>query len=387
MKTVVHISADYPDPFAPNKTAAIANLVNGAPGFRHVVYSLNRVNGLSGVTASQFGEDRVCVVYRAPPMGLLLRTRLNDVAAWIEADLAARKIRPDLVHAHKFTIEGLIGLRLKKVFGCPVICNIQGDTDTYVADVRRDLRVDYRSLAQQSSCILSFAPWCGPSMERILGARLRYELLPVGTTCDALLTPVHCEAPRLVSLFHLDFWLRKGADKLATAVTLLARDEPDVTLDIYGGGSVRQTQALRTCISRRADPSRVRLMGPLTRDRVQKTLIGYSAFVMPSRRETYGLAFVEAVFSGTPIVYPRGRAIDGILPESDIGAACDPSSASDVARAIKHVLDNQAALKARLAAAQVAGALDHLRLDRTTTRYRQILETASGPWPTPTGDL
>ncbi|MCW2690237.1 MAG: hypothetical protein JWR37_5127, partial [Mycobacterium sp.] len=69
MTTVLHISADYPDPFVPNKPAAVANLVNGAPGFRHVVYSLNRVNGLSGVAASQFGEDRVCVIYRAPPMG------------------------------------------------------------------------------------------------------------------------------------------------------------------------------------------------------------------------------------------------------------------------------------------------------------------------------
>jgi glycosyltransferase involved in cell wall biosynthesis len=377
MKTVVHISADYPDPFAPNKTAAIANLIDGAPGFRHVVYSLNRVNGLFGVTASQFGEDRICVVYRAPPKGMLLRTCLDRVAGWIGADLAAGRIRPDLVHSHKFTVEGLIGLRLKAAFGCPIVCNIQGDTDVRVAGVRRDLSPVYRTLAQESTFILPFAPWCGPAMERILGARLRYEVLPVSTTCDALLTPVERAAPRLVSLFHLDSWRRKGADTLATAVTLVARDEPRVTLDIYGRGSARQAHALRACISRRAGLARIRLMGPLTRDRVQKTLNGYSAFVMPSRRETYGLAFVEALFSGIPVVFPCDRAIDGILPESDIGAACDPSQAGDVARAIKYVLDNQAALKARLAAAQAAGALDHLRLDRITARYRQILETAS----------
>src|ERR1700733_4136550 len=83
MKTVVHVSADYPDSFAPNKTAAVANLVAGAPGLRHVVYSLNRVAGLSGIAATQFDTDRFCVVYHAPPKGLLLRTRLNDVADWI----------------------------------------------------------------------------------------------------------------------------------------------------------------------------------------------------------------------------------------------------------------------------------------------------------------
>jgi glycosyltransferase involved in cell wall biosynthesis len=378
MKTVVHVSADYPDSFAPNKTAAVANLVAGAPGLRHVVYSLNRVAGLSGIAATQFDTDRFCVVYHAPPKGLLLRTRLNDVADWIGDDLIARDIRPDVLHAHKFTIEGLVGLRLKARFDCPLVCNIQGNSDILIAERRPDLRRHYRALAQECAAILSFAPWCGPAMERILDAELRYDTLPVGTTCDALLAPVLCDQPRLVSLFHLDAWRLKGADTLATAVNRVARDRPEVVLDIYGGGSARQTQALRASVARRAGPARVRLMGPLSRDRVQQTLNGYSAFVMPSHRETYGLAFVEALFSGTPVVFPRGRAIDGILPESDIGAGCNPSSVRDLTQAINHVLDNQATLKARLAAAQDAGALDPLRLDTITTRYRRLLAEVTG---------
>ncbi|MET0698655.1 MAG: glycosyltransferase [Mycobacterium sp.] len=378
MKTVVHVSADYPDSFAHNKTAAVANLVAGAPGFRHIVYSLNRVTGLSGIAASEFEPDRSCVVYHAPPKGLLLRTRLNDLADWIADDLIARDIRPDVVHAHKFTIEGLIGLRLKAKFDCPLVCNIQGNSDILIAERRPDLRRHYRVLARESAAVLSFAPWCGPAMERILDAPVHYDMLPVGTTCDALLTPVLCDQPRLVSLFHLDAWRLKGADTLATAVTRVARDRPDVVLDIYGGGSPRQTQALRASVTRRAGPARVRLMGPLSRDRVQQTLNGYSAFVMPSHRETYGLAFVEALFSGTPVVFPRGRAIDGILPESDIGAGCDPSSVRDLTRAINHVLDHQATLKTRLAAAQEAGALDPLRLDTITARYRRVLADVTG---------
>jgi glycosyltransferase involved in cell wall biosynthesis len=374
MKTVVHISADYPDPFAPNKTAAVANLVDGAPGFRHVVYSINRVNGLYGITASRFDVDRVSLVYRAPPKGVLLRTRLDCVAEWIAADLIRHRIKPDLVHAHKLTIEGLIGMRLKAAFHCPLVCNIQGNSDTEIAEVRPDLRRIYRKLVQESSHILSFAPWCGPAMERILGGRLTYEVLPVGTTCDRLLPPVLSPSPRLVSLFHLDAWRLKGADTMATAVTQVARGWPDVVLDIYGGGSARQTRALQASIARRTDPGRVRLMGPLSRDRVQDTLNTYSAFVMPSHRETYGMAFVEALFSGTPVVFPRNRSIDGILPEMDIGSGCDPESARDLTRAISHVLINEVELKTRLAAAQMSGALDHLRLDTITARYRQILE-------------
>ena len=374
MKTVVHISADYPDAFAPNKTAAVANLIQGSPGFRHVVYSLNRVDGLFGINGVEFAKDQVSLIYRAPPKGLLLRTRLNDVAEWILVDLRSRGIEPNLVHAHKFTIEGLVALRLRESLGCPVICNIQGNTDTYIATRRIDVRPAYRELAVTCDRILSFAPWSGPAMQRILGTPLSYEVLPVGTTCDRLLAPTVSDEVRLVSLFHLDSWRDKGADTLAAAAAVVAADRPGLMPDIYGGGSGKQQKALTSAIRDCAPAGLVRLRGPLPRDRVQQTLNGYSAFVMPSLHETYGLAFVEAIFSGTPVVFPRGRAIDGILPESDIGAGCEPSSIDDLAHAINHVLDNEARLKRRIADAQTAGELDHLRRESIGARYRKILE-------------
>lgn len=377
MKTVVHITADYPDAFAPNKTAAVANLVQDAPGFRHFVYSLNRVDGLFGIHGDQFAEDRVSLIYRAPPKGLLLRTRLDDVAAWILADLRSRDIEPNLVHAHKFTIEGLIALRLKETLSCPIICNIQGNTDTYIAARRYDVRPAYRTLASASETILSFSPWSGPAMQRILGMPLHYEVLPVGTTCDRLLAPTMSEGTRLVSLFHLDSWREKGADTLASAVARVAESRPGLILDIYGGGSDKQRKALTSAIQDCATDGLVRLMGPLARDRVQQTLNSYSAFVMPSLHETYGMAFVEAIFSGTPVVFPRGRAIDGILPEWDIGAGCEPSSIEDLTRAINYVLDNESQLKQRIATAQDTGALNYLRRESITARYRQILEDSA----------
>lgn len=381
MKTVVHVSADFPDPFAPGKTAAVANLIESTAGYRHIVYSLNRRNGVLGIKTTEFGENRVSVVYRAPPKGLLLRTRLHAVADWIRGDLDRTGIVPDVIHAHKFTIEGLIGLRLKATYPCPLVCNIQGNSDTEIAERRPDLRRFYRELALQSSRILSFAPWSGPALERILGMPLGYQLLPVGTTCDRLVAPILSTAPRLVSLFHLDAWRLKGADNLAESVMQVCEQWPDLTLDIYGGGTDRQTRALRAAIAARGATGRVRLMGPLSRDRLQQTLNSYSAFVMPSHRETYGMAFVEALFSGTPVVFPRDRAIDGILPEVDIGSGCDPSSVADLTRAITHVLTHEAELKNRLGIAHAAGALDDLRLTSITTRYRNVLEAVLSGTP------
>ncbi len=69
MQTIVHISADFPDPFGPTRPRRWRPC-RRAPGFRHIVYSLNRVSGLSVSPASRFDQDRVCLIYRAPPWSL-----------------------------------------------------------------------------------------------------------------------------------------------------------------------------------------------------------------------------------------------------------------------------------------------------------------------------
>ena len=40
---ILHLSADFPDPFVPGKTRAVSNLLDLVPEHDHEVYSLNRV--------------------------------------------------------------------------------------------------------------------------------------------------------------------------------------------------------------------------------------------------------------------------------------------------------------------------------------------------------
>ena len=148
---IVHLSNDYPDPLFPDKTRAIRELVEGtAEDFEHIVYSLNRKNGWSGISASPFGKNNVVVTYKALPKGILWGKRLGDVATWIEADLRAKNIIPDLIEAHKFTVEGLIGQQLARVFKKPLICDIQGDTDTNILKKKIGLRSRYQEIAREA---------------------------------------------------------------------------------------------------------------------------------------------------------------------------------------------------------------------------------------------
>ena len=75
---VLHVSGDFPDPIAPDKTLAIRRLVDlTAADFRHRVLSLNRRSPVPGDLAGWTGRrlavdpsdfaDGIAAAYRAPP--------------------------------------------------------------------------------------------------------------------------------------------------------------------------------------------------------------------------------------------------------------------------------------------------------------------------------
>lgn len=374
MHTVVHISADFPDGLGSQKTRAIRNLIEAAPGFRHVVYSLNRVNGFGHISSVPFGEDRIAVAYGAPPKGIMLATCLDRVRAWISDDLASRGVVPDIVHAHKLSVEGLIGLGLAENTGAKLLVSIQGDSDTKITRARPDLRGRWRAVVRRADGLVSMSLWPLPQLAAILredAARTR--ILPAMTKAEHLSPSTATGAPRLASVFHLSPWRRKGADTIARAARIAAETYQGLQIDIYGDGAGVELVEVKAML-RRLDPDgRVRLMGPVEHAAVQPTLSSYAGFLMPSRRETYGLAYVEALFAGVPVVYSRGRGIDGLLPESLIGYGCDPHSAADVAAGIVHVIRNEATLKAGIAQAQADHVLDPLRGEAIGRAYTEIL--------------
>jgi hypothetical protein len=159
MKTILHISADFPDPLVPSKTKAVANLLAATGGFRHVVYSLNRVSWQSGVCALPFGEDRLAIAYGAPPYGLGLEKYLRPVADLIIRHIETSGLQPDLIHAHKFSVDGLVAARVAERLDVPFIASVWGDTDSKIIEVKRSLRPRYRAIAAAAAGILPATPW------------------------------------------------------------------------------------------------------------------------------------------------------------------------------------------------------------------------------------
>ncbi|PEQ10969.1 hypothetical protein B2G71_19315 [Novosphingobium sp. PC22D] len=358
---VVHLSGDFPDTIDRNKTRVIESLLDlTEQRFEHTVYSINRV-AISPVSAItdfirtlgrprgqiddwQRFERGVALGYRAPGRGLLHATYLKTVAVQIADQLQANP--PALVVGHKLTIEGIVARNLAQRIGRPYAITIQGDTDTKILAARPDLKALFAKIYHGAAHVFCFAPWALIEMERRLGTRDGpVTVLPCPTELDKPLPPKGAGRD-LISVFHLKNCHRKNLAGMVGAMKILAKSAQQTGLVVYGGGSAADEQAAMRIAS--VTPS-VRLGGAVDRAQMPLRMNEGVGFVLPSRRETFGLVFIEALFAGLPIIYPQGQAISGYFKDAPFALAVDSCDTAAIARAMATLVHKEGELKAALA--------------------------------------
>jgi glycosyltransferase involved in cell wall biosynthesis len=63
-------------------------------------------------------------------------------------------------------------------------------------------------------------------------------------------------------------------------------------------------------------------------------------FIMPSRTETFGVAYVEAMSQGLPIIYSRHEGFDGFYDEEVVGYAVNPLDIEEITQRIEDICAN-----------------------------------------------
>jgi glycosyltransferase-like protein len=169
---------------------------------------------------------------------------------------------------------------------------------------------------------------------------------------------------------------RKGSLELLEAYALLRRSAPDVRLVIAGGETLFDYRDYRARWERRAEELGVqpRVLGPVSHDLLPSLVAGASVFAFPSTKEGFGLAALEALAAGVPLV-----ANDlPVLREVFDGTAEFASGTREFASALARALADPGAHRAegRALAARYtwqAAAVRHLDLYRTLLRARNPL--------------
>lgn len=386
---IIHLSADYPDAFRPGKTRAISYLVDATKDdFNHLVYSLNRVTPAPGALAAALlknpfhpkldvmlereSDTLTSLKYSGLPGGLYLADSMEQLADEIGNDLESRGVKPDLIHGHKVTVEGLLAECLAKRFGCKFALSIQINTDKKILDLRPDLRTRYGRIFHDAELVFPFSVMGLRIFENAFGERKRKTiLLPCASPEDRILKP-QIAAPVIASIFHLKDYKNKNLHALINATSALEKKHPNLSFELYGGGDQKIEDLVDTLISK-ANTSAFHRKGPIAHKRVQDMLNTKAGFAMIPKRETFGMVFVEALLAGCPVVYPENWAIDGFFDEASFAVAVPSSDQSAITDAIQKLITDQESMKSELTLWQQAGKLDHFQRVAVNDCYKKSI--------------
>lgn len=383
---ILHVSADFPDPIAPHKTQVIRNLLDlTCDRFDHRVISINRqrLGGLGSLlprasaaattfSAFEWGE---CAAYAAPGRGVFHRAHLLRLAETIAERMQGAPL-PDLIVGHKLTVEGIVVEHVSQLTGVPYALTIQGNTDTKIIAARPDLVPTFRRIFHRARSVTLFAPWTLKAVEARLGKRSGpLTLMPCPTELDTP-RPPRAGGNGLVSLFHLHAYREKNLAKMAEALRISAGRGDPQALSIHGGGTEADWTAARRAAG---DAPGLTFAGPLGRDEVPGRLNAATALVLPSSRESFGLAFIEALFAGLPIIYPRDMAVSGWFEDCPFAIAVDARDPTALAEAMAFAVREEARLKDALAQWQGSASAERFTRASIARAYCAALDAGLAP--------
>lgn len=295
---------------------------------------------------------------------------------------ALKRFRPDLIHAVNPFILGPGGAFYARRNGIPLVASYHTNVATYT----RFYGLDFMEKATRS--------WT-----RTWHSRARINLCTSEATRDYLL---HEGIKRVrvwpqgvdARLFHPSRASREWRERLSGGrpaarillyVGRLAPEKsiqrlkaavtsaPNTCLAIVGKGPIQRD------LEREFAGTPTHFAGLLTGDDLAAAYASADLFVFPSTTETLGMAMIEALASGLPVIAARSGAAHEVVSEGENGLLYEPDSDGDLVAAVHRVLEDEALRGTFSQAARVAAEERDWKAATATLRgyYEEALDARS----------
>jgi glycosyltransferase involved in cell wall biosynthesis len=279
------------------------------PGISDV--PLNEPVAIDGVKVRYFACGPGRRLYRSPAMGRALEAEvmefqvlhLHSVFLWptLAAARAARKARVPYVVAPRGMLVGDLIERKSKVLKTLWIrlferANLAGAAAIHVTSELE--RAELENLGIPVGRVAVIAN--GIDVPEL--AELSPDLAPAPT-------------PYVLSLGRINW--KKGLDRLIAAMNYV----PDAELLIAGNDEEKYQPRLEAMVRELRLAARVRFLGPVQDARKWSLMRSASVFAMPSYSENFGIAALEAMACGCPVVVTPGVGLAGAIERAGAGIA------------------------------------------------------------------
>lgn len=304
-----------------------------------VVYPIQTMDRQSSEIADYHGVPTMLVRYRH-----VRKTWISPYlwAAWKGVKMVAAKQAPECIHAHGIYPAGLAAVLIGRKLGVPaVVTEHWGQLPVRLAESRL-LRTVVGFTLRQAARVVAVSDFLAREI-RAIESKARLEVAPnIVDSSFFSRKSARGSSGRTDARFLFVGSLRdtrKGLGDLLPALRKYA-DLPGAvsfSLTVIGEGGMKE-EFQRTAQALGIG-DRVRFVGNKSRQEVVAAMEECDVYMMPSRYETFGVVYAEALACGKPVIACSGGPAEEIVP-SWAGAFAAPGNVSELARAIAAVVEN-----------------------------------------------
>ena len=256
-----------------------------------------------------------------------------------------------LIHGYTLFTDGNVAYELHKKYGIPYVVAVRSTDVKAFFKYRPHLRGRGVKILRNAAAVFFLsAPYRDEVLERFVPQKYREEILKKVHIIPNGIDPywftrgqVH-KRPRgkeLRLVFAGSITQRKNIPTAARSCDELRKRGYDATLTVIG-------KVLDPAIAQKlSELPYVKMLPPMTKEQLADAYLQQDVFLMPSRRETFGLVYSEAMSQGLPVIYSKGEGFDGQFPEGVVGYGVRCDDVIGIADRIENILEEYEAMSMR----------------------------------------
>ncbi len=297
-----------------------------------------------------------------------------------QAAFLARRFKPDILHVHYALGFGLWG-QIAHVR--PTVVSVWGSDIAATATSRLS-----RGLVRRA---LHFAGWITATSQHLAEETCRLlpesskkiSVIPFGVTVPDV-CPILPDNGVLVRICYVKMHKPVyGPEVMIRAVEKALVNNPNIRLSIAGSGEM--TEHLKRMVRYRDLERQITFTGYIPNYRIYQFIQEHDFMVMPSLREAFGVAALEAGACGRPIIASRVGGVPEVVLNGRTGLLVPPDDVDALASAIA-TLASDTAMRQTMGQAAYEYVRDNYSwtqsLDQMTSLYERLIDEHKEKHPT-----
>ncbi|MFA4669678.1 glycosyltransferase [Pyrococcus kukulkanii] len=252
----------------------------------------------------------------------------------------------DIIHSHFTYPQGYVGIKISERFNVPVIVTLH-ENHPHLESILRNVKDKAVYTWKNADMLIRvnkkdmdrFVKY-GVPFEKIIYIPngfdpRKFQRIPMGIARKALGIDDHSKIIFNVSRLYPE----KGHKYLVEAMHYIISQREDVFCYIGGAGPLYND--LERQIKKLNLQNYIRLLGYVPDQELALWMNAADVFVFPSLNESFGIAVLEALAVGTPVVATYNGGSESILISEDYGLLCEPQNPKDLAEKILIALEKE----------------------------------------------